>query len=288
MLLATVAERTVELVGCDTMLHAEKFEQFVPLTDRVDQRITVETTDRITPPDGKPLGSHRMTTWCEVASGQYVLSHTQGLFQLHFNDDFSDVRFFMSPTLPKADILQYLYVSQCMNAHALANGGIGFHGAGLCFDEQSGVLLVGTSGTGKSTLTTALSAIDPTMTVLCEETVIGMKKDDGYRMYGTPLCGGNDRFSPRFAPLRGVVILRRGDTDRFFTPSSKEAFFGLLETAQRPVYHRELCETAVDRIADIQKTIPIYGFDHTAGPNAGTILYRALEREGLLQKGRLT
>ncbi len=276
---ATIAGRTVALHGCDDMIHAEKFAAFPPTSGVPDQVITVVDCDeRLAPPAGTHSGNDGMVDWYRLSDGKRQLFHRQGLFSLTFDDDFSAVTLCLCRDFDERDVLRYLYVSQCIAYHALAHGAVVFHGAGWLCDGKV-VVVAGDSGTGKTTLTDRLTARDPSVTVLSDETVIVTKEGDTWIAHGTPLCGQDHRFAAVSAPLSRIVILARGENDRLYIPPAASTVFRLLETTLRPIYHEALCTAALDRVIELAKAIPVYGFDHTAGPKALTVLSAALSEQ---------
>lgn len=276
MLTATVAGRTVRLDGCDGMLHAEKFARFAPPADTpVDQHITVLYAASVEAPNGTPVGNDGMVDWYDFASGERQLYHRQGGFSLTFTSDFSKVTLCLREGFPKTDVLHYLYVTQCILYHALAHGALGFHAAAWVCGDQAFVI-AGDSGTGKTTLTNRLLERFPEAVVLGEETVIVTRDKDGWRVYGTPLCGQDERFTAASAPLGGIVLLEKSDTDRVYRASDAAAVFRMTASTLRPVYHEALCETALDRVIGLTRSVPIYCFAHTAGPRALDVLMSAL------------
>lgn len=276
MLTATIAGWTVTLHGCDDMLHAEKFAAFPPKSTVSDQVITVIGCDeRQTLPVGTHIGSDGMVDWYALPDGARQLFHRQGLFSLNFNEDFSAVTLRLYTHFEERDVLRYLYVSQCIAYHALAHGAVTFHGAGWLIGD-SAVIAAGDSGTGKTTLTDRLTAQCPSVTVLSEETVIVTKEDNGWCAHGTPLCGQDHRFFAGSAPLSKIVLLARGEDERFYKPSASSAMFGLLSATLRPIYHEALSSAALDHVIGLAEAVPVYCFDHTAGPDALTVLTEAL------------
>jgi len=279
MLTATIAGRTVALHGCDDMIHAEKFAAFPTTNDVPDQVITVIGCDeRQTAPVGTHIGSDGMVDSYRLSDGDRQLFHRQGLFSLTFNEDFSSVTLRLYGDFKERDILRYLYVSQCIAYHALAHGAIVFHGAGWLMNGKVTVV-AGDSGTGKTTLTDRLTAQNPSVTVLSDETVVVTKDGDTWIAHGTPLCGQDHRFAAVSAPLSGVVLLARGEDERFYKPPASSAVFRLLAATLRPVYHEALCTTALDRVIELLQTVPVHCFDHTAGAKALTTLSDALSAQ---------
>jgi len=85
--------------------------------------------------------------------------------------------------------------------------GILLHGCGIKNNNGSGVLFVGTSGAGKSTMAN-LYKTDSQATILSDDRVIIRNRDDHFLIYGTPWHGDARLCSSERATLKKIFFLK--------------------------------------------------------------------------------
>lgn len=276
---ARIATRTLELVGCEAMHHAPDFAVFSCSTASPDLHITVQKRETLSRPAGEVLDRHPSAWRVRQADGRIAFCQTNGAVVLTFDETFSRVTLELAAGNPQADILHYLYVMQSFAYHLLTCGGCALHSVGLK-RGQSGIALAGRSGVGKSTMAAHLRALEPTLTVLCEDTSAILQQGTAWKLYGTPFCGDDTLFANDHAPLCGIVFLKKGTGNELRRLQGKDALFALLSTVPRPVFHAALCETAVQLALRLAEQIPIWQYENDGTPQAAQQLAAAFDRFG--------
>jgi hypothetical protein len=121
-----------------------------------------------------------------------------------------------------------------------AHGGLVFHGTAAEVDGQ-GILCVGVSGTGKSTLSRLLDAAGGT--VLTDERPVlrqwpppaaGVTPCAAFRLYGSPWPSSAGFARDAWAPLRRVYFLEHGETDRLTPLTPRSAVSRLIHVTTIP------------------------------------------------------
>ena len=119
-------------------------------------------------------------------------------------------------------------------------GGLVLHGAAAEVEGQ-GILCVGVSGTGKSTLARLLDAAGAT--VLTDERPVlrqwpapaaGRAPSAAFRVYGSPWPSSAGFAREAWAPLRRIYFIEHGETDRMTPLSPRDAVSRLIHVATIP------------------------------------------------------
>ena len=119
-------------------------------------------------------------------------------------------------------------------------GGLVLHGAAAEVEGQ-GILCVGVSGTGKSTLARLLEAAGAT--VLTDERPVlrqwpapaaGRVPFAAFRVYGSPWPSSAGFAREAWAPLRRIYFIEHGETDRMTPLSPRDAVSRLIHVATIP------------------------------------------------------
>jgi hypothetical protein len=206
------------------------------------QRLTVRAGERLPAKGGAPLFESG-TTWTlyEIPSG-YLMTlpseqsgwPTRGSVRL--SADFQEAEVFPHDATLAA--LPYPF-DQLWAVHLLArDGGLLCHGCAVVY-EGRGLLFLGHSGAGKTTMARLWSAI-PGATILSDERVIIRRDAGGYRLYGTPWPGEGRFFNPLSAPLDRLYILAHGSANRLQQFAGTVATAEVLSRSLAPFWHREL------------------------------------------------
>jgi len=143
-----------------------------------------------------------------------------------------------------------------------AQGGVVLHGMAAEMDGQ-GILCVGISGTGKSTLARLLDAAGAV--VLTDERpvlrqwptpVAGAAPSVAFRVYGSPWPSSAGFAKNSWAPLRRIYFLEHGDTDRL-TPLAPSAAVGrLIHVTTIPWQDPALLDSCLATIDTLLCSIP--------------------------------
>lgn len=279
MLKATVAGRTLELHGCDTMAHADKFLRFAPTADTSEFRMCVQTDVPFTRPEGTPIERTSVSRTYAAEDGGKTVYRLDHKLSLCCNPSFSEITLRLSPQTDNVAVRQYLYVLQCVSYDLLSIGGSLLHSAGLVIDG-CGVALAGRSQVGKSTMARRCLANDPSIVVACEDAPAVMKRDGAFCLCGTPFCGDDELCANVTAPLKGVVFLEQAPHNALREPSVKDAMFRLLEAVPRPVYREAAATQAVELVTEWLSALPCLVFENDGSEEAGAFLLRELATRG--------
>lgn len=277
MLRATVATQSLILIGCDAMRHAADFAKFPCVDEKTDWRMTVERVSAISIPAQATVGKRVVTA--TLPDGRTMIADKAEHFSLTFTPDFSDVRLALWEGFCHADLYHYLYTAHAFAHHLLACNGGGVHSAGFVRGGKA-VLLIGASGVGKSTMLDRVTAVDPSVAVLCEDINAVLRENGGYRVYGTPFCGEDTRCENADAPLGAIVILKKEPQNRIEKADFPAAMFGLTQSILRPTYAPHLCEAAADLAVALARDIPVFVFENDGTQQAGEMLLAALDDNG--------
>jgi hypothetical protein len=153
------------------------------------------------------------------------------------------------------------------------------HSCGVIVDGR-GLLFVGHSGAGKSTIMNLLAEQSEP---LCDDRNIVRMWDEGTRVHGCWSHGEVPIVSAASAPLAAVLFLRQATTNRLVPlTSGEEILRQLLPCVIKPLVTADWWERTLDVVADIVKDVPCYSveFDKSgavvalvrelvAGQNAG-------------------
>jgi hypothetical protein len=135
--------------------------------------------------------------------------------------------------------------------------GVLVHGCGLIW-EGRGILLLGTSGAGKST-SARLWAQRPGVTILSDDRIV-VRADadaDGYRIYGTPWHGDAGYESPVSAPLDAVFVLEQAPRNRVIDLSSAAAVSQMMVRAFPAMWDQRGLEFAVTFLSQMTTRLPV-------------------------------
>lgn len=158
-----------------------------------------------------------------------------------------------------ADPLEYP-LDEVILMHLLArHGGVEVHAMGLR-DEDRGLLFVGHSGAGKSTIGGLYVRSRPRAVVLSDDRII-VRRTGGaaqLRMFGTPWHGEASLCDPGSAPLERVFILRQASHNGVRRLAPAAAAAELLSRCFYPVYDADAIGQAADFVARIVGDVPVF------------------------------
>ncbi len=262
MLRAEIAGRTIELIGCDAMPHADKFACFAQEFSDADCTIQVSFHDVLTKPIGDDFG--RVGEWIRIRldDGRLAFGHKSAAILILTDEGFSRVHVQFRRDIPKLETLHYLYVMRIFSYHMQLHGGCLIHGSGVKFND-CGLALCGRSGVGKTTMTRLLMQAESSLTVLSDDgPAVCTKQEKRPMLYGTPFCGGDTLCCRDGAPLNQLVFLKQASMDRIVIPSEEEAAYLLLSVMQRTALHEPIMRAMTDRVSLLVKQVPIVCFEN--------------------------
>jgi hypothetical protein len=154
---------------------------------------------------------------------------------------------------------------QIMLARVLADrGGCFFHSAGVIL-ENKGLLFVGHSDAGKSTMATMLKG---KAEILCDDRIIVRERPEGFRIYGTWSHGDVAEVSANSALLEAMFFLEQADHNRLVPiEDTQQRFKKLLPYLIKPLETKDWWEKMLLLVQRIACAIPCYSlqFDKSGG-----------------------
>ena len=278
---AIIAERTVELIGCDTMPNADKFALFEHDFHTADCTIRVTVHDKLEKPCGQDF--QRIGDWIRVRTDdrRIVCGHKNGTAVYEADEDYRDVHVRLHRQLSSLDAYHYLHVSRMFQNHLQRNGGCLIHSSGIKI-ENSGLALCGRSGAGKTTMTRLLQQEVPRMRVLCDDSPAIRTDGESPVLYGTPFCGQDECCANDRAPLKGLVFLKQAPHDRVVELSPPEAMYQLLTVMQRSALDDTMMQAMTDRLVTIIQHVPIVCFENRGTADSAKYILDYASKHGIL------
>jgi len=129
------------------------------------------------------------------------------------------------------------------------------HAAGMVFDGQ-GLLFVGHSEAGKSTIVTMLQAKGE---ILCDDRIVVRRWPDGYRIHGTWSHGDVPIVSPGEAPLRAILFLEQAAGNRLLPVADRrDVAARLLLHVIKPLVTHDWWQRVFDVVEGLVHEVPAY------------------------------
>lgn len=130
-----------------------------------------------------------------------------------------------------------------------------FHSSGMIF-ESSGLLFMGHSGAGKSTIT---SLLQDEVEILCDDRVIVRNWPAGFKIHGTWSHGDIPIVSSNSAPLRAVMFLQKAKHNQLVPIKDKQLIIGqLLSFLVKPLPGQSWWEKILDLVEKMMRKVPCY------------------------------
>jgi len=185
-----------------------------------------------------------------------------------FTPDFSrgvvslDREFFTDGT---ADPLEYP-LDELLIISLLARGrGVEIHGCGLVDRESGGLLFVGQSGAGKSTMARRWSSAAAAV-ILSDDRIVLRRDAEGLWMYGTPWHGEAPLASPRRSRIAGVFLLRQAALDDIVAVPAAAAVARLFAASFPPFHDAGGLGFSLEFLESLVSAVPCAELRSTAGP----------------------
>jgi hypothetical protein len=143
-----------------------------------------------------------------------------------FNQDFTRGRIAMNRACfnsgQNVDPLEYP-LDELLILHVLSQGlGVEVHACGMIDPFQNGVLFLGQSGAGKTTMATFMNK-DKQIKILSDDRIILRKKNGTIWMYGTPWHGESKFAEPKQIALRKIFFLKQSPRNEILQLKHPEA-----------------------------------------------------------------
>jgi hypothetical protein len=138
---------------------------------------------------------------------------------------------------------------------ALGKGAI-IHACGIS-RKETGIIFVGESGAGKSTIARLLSE-EKGIEVLSDDRVIVRRENGSLRIYGTPWHGSGAFASPKAAKLKRIFFLRHGTTNSITKVEGIDPPSRLLTCSFPPYWDSRGMQFTLEFFADLTAQVPCY------------------------------
>ncbi len=149
---------------------------------------------------------------------------------------------------PTAELLMLNYLAR-------GHQGVIIHSLGLD-DAGRGLLFVGVSGAGKSTMGNLW--LGSGATLLSDDRIIVRRQADRYMMYGTPWHGDAGIASPAGAPLERIYFLARASDNNVRQLSVMEAVTQLMICCFPPFYDAAGMDFTIEFMSRLAAEVPCY------------------------------
>ncbi len=142
-----------------------------------------------------------------------------------------------------------------LNYLAKGRQGVIIHSLGLD-EEDRGLLFVGVSGAGKSTMANLWQGSGAVL--LSDDRIIVRRQDDRFMMYGTPWHGDANIASPEAVPLDRIYFLSRSSENQVRPVSTMEAVTQLMVCCFPPFYDQQGMAFVLEFLSQIAAEIPCF------------------------------
>jgi hypothetical protein len=153
-----------------------------------------------------------------------------------------------------------------------------FHGSVVSVDGQ-GYLFTAVSGTGKSTHTRLWrQRFGERCVMVNDDKPLLRITEDGVLACGTPWDGKHRLSSNIMVPLKGIVLLERGEDNEIVPISASEAMPMLLQQSHRPASPAEL-SGFLYLLDQITRKTGLYRLKCNMNPEAAQVAYDGMQRK---------
>lgn len=149
---------------------------------------------------------------------------------------------------PTVELLMMNYLAQ--------GRGVIIHGCGIKQDDR-GLLFVGESGAGKTTIARIWSQ-ESDVEVLSDDRTIVRKKDDHFVMYGTPWHGEGKFGSPGSVKLDQMFFINHAGENSILESNKAHSVTQLLQCSFPTFWDAAGMEYSMDVFSDLAATIPCW------------------------------
>ena len=140
----------------------------------------------------------------------------------------------------------------------LARGrGAEIHACGIADASDRGLLVVGQSGAGKTTMARLWEGVGGAK-VLSDDRIILRRVGDSFTMYGTPWHGEAALAEPASAPLTGVFFLEHGAANTLVPVRGATAATRLFASGFPPFFDRDGLDFTLKFLGDLVAEVPCH------------------------------
>src|SRR5690554_4897251 len=231
-------------------------ENYIYEGDRdVDHTIVVKYALELEPPTSK---LHRI--FSKSVSGLKAY--------MNYDEDFRNIEIWIDEdTFTDAATAEYVYTGMIFLELAQRHGLLPLHGSAINYKGDC-ILFAAPSGTGKSTHAKMWKHLykDDVSWVNDDKPLLEVT-NEGIFVYGTPFSGQYASNTNDKKPLKAIVFLKQGITDKVDKLNEKESLKQLMQNTLRPS-EEALWDSALKHFEYIIKNTPIYMLDASLSTNA--------------------
>lgn len=179
---------------------------------------------------------------------------------------------------------EYLSTGSSFYWQLLQFGGLLLHASAVVLDGYA-YLFSAPCGTGKSTHTRLWQETFGQAAILLNDDKPALRKEDGcWYAYGTPWSGKTAENKNMRAPVGGICVLSRGESNEIAPFGGKDAVFALLTQTARPA-SREARDTLLALLDDLMQTVPVWQLSCTPTVEAALVSQKAMAAEAYRRFG---
>ena len=211
----------------------------------VDHTITVKYALELDPPSSK---LHRI--FSKSVSGLKAY--------MNYDEDYRNIEIWIDEdTFTDAATAEYVYTGMIFLELAQRHGLLPLHGSAINYKGDV-ILFSAPSGTGKSTHARMWKHLykDDVSWVNDDKPLLEVT-DEGIFVYGAPFSGQYSSNTNERKPLKAIVFLQQGITDKVEVLNEKDALTNLIKNTLRPS-EEALWDQALKHFDQIIKDVPIY------------------------------
>ena len=145
-----------------------------------------------------------------------------------------------------------------LEKRVLDKEGLILHSAYMCKDGKA-VLFTAPSGTGKSTQADLWEKYRGTRTINGDRSLI-VRKEEGWQVYGWPICGSSEICFNETYPLQAVVVLHQSSDNKIRRMKGFEIAQVLLKEMTINRWNMKFQDHAINLIEKLAFEVPVYDF----------------------------
>lgn len=172
---------------------------------------------------------------------------------------------------------EYLAIYRYIATKILDYNGFLMHGSAIAKDGRA-YLFCAPSGTGKSTHTRLWREVFPDTVMINDDKPIIRKLAGEFLACGTPWSGKHDLDTNVSIPLKGIVILARGEENRIEHVRPERVLGLLFNQIYRPSSDEAYLKT-IDLVSEMLDAVPVYTLWCNMDQSAATVAHETLSKE---------
>lgn len=166
-------------------------------------------------------------------------------------------------------------IGECVLNGLPAFGGITFHASAISYRNDA-ILFAAPSGTGKSTQTALWRQVFPNDTAYINDDAPVIRRRNGVlHAYGTPWAGTSGINGNIFAPIKAIIVVKRGVDNTLRPVEGEEKLLRLLRTAREQRFPPQR-RRQTEMLFDIASEIPMYELCCNISKHAVEAVHRLL------------